>query len=291
MDRLTPAQVEHFLDKGYVRMPHCFDRRVADEWRQLAFERLGYDEQDPQTWTEARVHLPGMNRVEVKEFAPAAYSAICDLMGGEERIALPVNWSDGFIVNFNVRADEPWQAPSAAASGWHKDGDWFRHFLDSPEQGLLTIVIWSDIGPQSGGTFVAPDSIAPVARFLRKRPVGYHPAEVRFGDLIGECTEFEEVTGQVGDVFLLHPYMLHAASNNPSGRPRFITNPPVSLREPMCFCRANGDYSPVEGAVLRALGVESLEFQISTDRERVVPERVARQEKMLAEQNVRLSQS
>ena len=89
MDRLTPAQVEHFLDKGYVRMPHCFDRRVADEWRQLAFERLGYDEQDPQKWTEARVHLPGMNRVEVKEFAPAAYSAICDLMGAKSASPCP----------------------------------------------------------------------------------------------------------------------------------------------------------------------------------------------------------
>jgi hypothetical protein len=44
---------------------------------------------------------------------------------------------------------------------WHKDGDFFRHFLDSPEQGLLTIVLWSDIEERGGGTFIAPDSVAP----------------------------------------------------------------------------------------------------------------------------------
>ena len=57
-------------------------------------------------------------------------------------------WSDGFIINFGLGADQPWQPPSPEVSGWHKDGDFFRHFLDSPEQGLLTIVVWSDIYPK-----------------------------------------------------------------------------------------------------------------------------------------------
>ena len=30
----------------------------------------------------------------------------------------------------------------------------FRHFLDSAEQGLLVLLIYSDIEPQSGGTYV-----------------------------------------------------------------------------------------------------------------------------------------
>ncbi len=288
METLTDAQAEHFLDNGYVKIPRCFDRQVADEWRALAFERLGYDEEDPKTWAEARVHLPGMNSVDVRDFAPDAYGAICDVMGGEERIAGPLHWGDGFIINFNVRGEEPWQPPSVEAPGWHKDGDWFKHFLDGPEQGLLTIIIWSDIEPHGGGTFVAPDSIAPIARLLRQHPEGYYPKEIQFGRSITECQQFEEVTGEVGDVFLLHPYMLHAASGNPSGRPRFITNPPVSLREPMCFHRPDGDYSLVERAVLRGLGVESLDFHITTQRERVVPEREGRQRKMLQEQKERL---
>mgnify|MGYP002850772050 FL=1 len=227
-----------------------------------------------------------MNTVEVKDFAPRARAGICDFMGGEDRVKQPVVWADGFICN--IRADEPWQSPSADVPGWHKDGDWFKHFLDSPEQGLLTIVVWSDILPQSGGTFVAPDSIGHIARKLAAHPEGLYNREARFDQMIDQCERFEKVTGEVGDVFLIHPYMLHAASSNPSGRARFITNPAVSLNEPMCFNRPDGDYSLVEQVVLNALGVESLDWEITAERERVVPERVAKQKKMLEEQKERL---
>ena len=173
--------------------------------------------------------------------------------------------------------------------GWHKDGDFFRHFLDSPEQGLLGIVIWSDIEPQSGGTFAAGDSVGPIARHLANHPDGLLPVEAGFGDLIHQCSDFVEFTGRAGDVVLLHPYILHAASSNPSGRPRFITNPNVTLAEPMSFNRDDpAGYSPVELAVLRALGVQRLDFRPTAPRERVVPEREARQAKMLAEEKRRL---
>jgi len=229
-----------------------------------------------------------MNTVEVKDFAPRARAGICDFMGGEDRVKQPFVWADGFICNFNIRADEPWQSPSADVPGWHKDGDWFKHFLDGPEQGLITIVVWSDILPQSGGTFVAPDSIGHIARKLAAHPEGLYNREARFDQMIDQCERFEKVTGEVGDVFLIHPYMLHAASSNPSGRARFITNPAVSLNEPMCFNRPDGDYSLVEQVVLNALGVESLDWEITAERERVVPERVAKQKKMLEEQKERL---
>ena len=109
-----------------------------------------------------------------------------------------------------------------------------------------------------------------------------------FGKLIHKCGSFEEITGKIGDVFLIHPYTLHAASGNPSGRARFITNPAVSLNEPMCFDRPDGDYSLVEQSVLNALDVPSLDWEITSERERVVPERVARQKTMLEEQTARL---
>ena len=88
---------------------------------------------------------------------------------------------------------------------------------------------------------------------------------------------------------LLHPYILHSASNNPSGRPRFITNPNVSLAEPMNFNRDDpAEHSLVELAVLRALDVERLDFRPTAPRERVIPEREARQARMLAEEKRRL---
>ncbi|MDA0710400.1 MAG: phytanoyl-CoA dioxygenase family protein [bacterium] len=286
---LTEEQVEQFLTEGFVKIEGCFKKEDIQTWLDFAFERLGYDAADASTWAEERIHMPHMNQVDVATFAPRAWGAICDLMGGEDRIKTPVTWRDGFIVNFKLGVGEPWEPPSPRVKGWHKDGDWFRHFLDSPEQGLLTVILWDDVLPQSGGTFVATDSVGPVARYLVDFPEGLTPQEGAFGKLIDQCSHFVEATGKAGDVYLLHPFILHSASRNPSGRARFITNPAVSFEEPMNFNRKDpAAYSLVERAVLRALGVEDLNFQITRERERITPERVARQQRMLEEQKSRL---
>ena len=87
---------------------------------------------------------------------------------------------------------------------------------------------------------------------------------------------FVEATGEVGDVYLLHPFMLHAASKNLRRDVRIITNPPVSLREPFCYRgKAPHEYNLVEQKVLRDLGrPEGLpEWEITAPRERLVPGR------------------
>jgi hypothetical protein len=287
---LTDEQVQFFLDNGYVKVPNAFPREQAEQWTSLAWQRLGYDPADPSTWAEGKIHMPTLNRFVVKEFAPKAWDAMCDLLGGEERIdAERTKWGDGFILNLHFGADEPYREPSPEAGGWHIDGDFFRHFLDSPEQGLLTVVIWSDILPRSGGTFIAPDSVPRIARHLAAHPEGLLPNETG-SHLIHECEQFIEVTGSAGDVFLLHPFILHASSQNPSGRPRFMTNPTVILKEPMDFNREDpSEISPVERVVLNALGVERYDFQPTHPREAIVPDRVRRQQKMMEEEQARLN--
>jgi len=157
------------------------------------------------------VHLPASQSVELKAFAPKVWGAICDLLGGEERIAGPCRWGDAFVANLGVGADQPWAPPSAQYvpinGRWHKDGDFFRHFLDSPEQALLTIILWSDIQTRGGGTFLACDSVAPVARLLKAHPEGLLIEELTaaVSPLVKECHDFVEVTGQIGDVLLMHP--------------------------------------------------------------------------------------
>ncbi len=287
---LAQSDVDHFVQKGHVVLKNCFSRELAAEWRAFAFKRLGYSPDDPETWEKPRIHLPSMNRLPIREIAPRAWDAICDLLGGEDRIAnTQPSWGDGFIINFALGADTEWQPPESHYSGWHKDGDFFRHFLDSPEQGLLTIVVWSDIQPKSGGTYVACDSVQYVAQHLHAHPEGLLPGQ-GFGQLYQKCKDFVEITGNAGDVVLLHPFILHSASQNPSGRARFITNPPVALKEPMNFNRDKpDDFSPVELAVLRGLGKESLDFKPAASRERLVPERVKRQKQMLEDQQKRLA--
>jgi hypothetical protein len=286
---LTEEQIESFLARGHVTIPQCFTREDAQPWLDEAWIRLGYDPDDPTTWTESRVHMPSRRRVEVREFAPKAWRAACELLGGEERIDQPYTWGDGFIVNLGLGADREWEPPSRASTGWHKDGDFFRHFLDSPDQGLLTLVLWSDIEPRGGGTFVAADSVAPVARLLAATPAGILPDDFDYDDLISQCDDFVETTGRLGDVVLLHPFVLHAVSQNHRG-PRFITNPPIALREPMRFDRADpAEHSLVERAVLRALGVKRFAFRPAREREDVVPARVRIQQRMAEEEQARLA--
>lgn len=53
-----------------------------------------------------------------------------------------------------------------ALDNWHNDGDFFVHFLDSPEQALLVIPLWSDIEHKGGGTAVCSDGIKYIAQHL-----------------------------------------------------------------------------------------------------------------------------
>lgn len=88
---------------------------------------------------------------------------------------------------------------------------------------------------------------------------------------------FFEATGEAGDVWLLHPFMLHSASKNLRGDIRIITNPPVSLKEPFNYARQDPrEFSLVEQKTLLDLGrPEGLpEWKITADREKIVPDRV-----------------
>jgi len=279
---LTDEQVQSFLDKGYLIVNDCLNHDIAKRWIDEAYDRLGYDRNDPKTWAKDIIWMDHKNLMPIRDLAPKAWAAILDVVGGEDRLETQVMhiksghfttinsfiWSDAFIVNFHRGADKPWQPPSPQVGGWHKDGSYFRHFLDSREQALLTVILWSDMRHQGGGTFVAPDSVRLVARYLYEHPEGVHPDDFDFKTLISQCTQFEELTGKAGDFVILHPFMLHASSQNVLGIPRFMSNPPVVLKEPMNLNRENpADFSLLERATLHYLGLERLDFQPAAPRE------------------------
>jgi len=273
MPTLSSADLDHFRQYGYVTIPDAFPRDVADKHAARCYQRLGIDPDDRSTWTQERIHMGGSEYVNVREFAPKVFEAMGRLLG-PDRINGEPRWSDHYIVNLAERWDKPWIPAGPDAPGWHKDGDFFRHFLDSPEQGLLVFVCWTDVVHHGGPTYVARDSVKVITDFLVDRPEGVAPDGFGFQELIKKCSDFVEMTANAGDVTLLHPYTLHAGSQNLLRVPRIITNPPVSLTEPMCFNRPDRDYSPVEQCVLDALGADSYDFVASGPRERIIPERV-----------------
>lgn len=72
----------------------------------------------------------------------------------------------------------------------------------SPEQALLSIVLWSDVPTQHGGTYIAPESVGHIARYLAQHPEGcggWDGASTPMPnskEIIAQCSRFVEITGQ-----------------------------------------------------------------------------------------------
>jgi hypothetical protein len=284
---LTAAELGHFVERGFVRVEGCFSRRFARELTDAACTRLFCDPADRATWPASRMRAPRSATYDAREIAPRAWQAACDLVGGADRVDQPYRWTDGFIVNFGREPALRWAPPGPVVrpeQAWHADGDFFRHFLDSPEQGLLVIALFSDIEERGGGTQLACDSVDHVARFLAAHPEGVLLGQIPADEIVSRCTDFAEVTGSIGDVFFLHPFMLHTWSVSERDTARFIINPPVTLRQPMRFDRPHdADHSAVERVVLRALGTDRFPFSPTGPHERIVPERLTAEQRQLDE--------
>ncbi|KAL2760256.1 hypothetical protein ACRALDRAFT_1073811 [Sodiomyces alcalophilus JCM 7366] len=287
---LTEEQKQHFLTHGWVRIPDCFTKEQADWVVQDVWTRLGSDPNDKSTW-RGKTNMPSHRSFDASILAPKAWSAITELCGGEDKLVdVSRQWRDGLIVSLGTAENEGKDTDPRDLDNWHVDGDFFVHYLDSPEQALLVIPLFSDIGPGGGGTMLCPAGMQRIAKHLYDHPQGVSPSMMPrdhpdFDKEVGlrfyfdmvkslDRKDFVEVTGKVGDVFLLHPFMVHSASTNPRRQLRIITNPPVHFNEPQSFNRPDGKYSLVERTTMRALGKDSLpEWKIGGPRERRIPAR------------------
>ncbi|KAK5632026.1 hypothetical protein RRF57_007740 [Xylaria bambusicola] len=306
---LTDAQKEFFLKNGYLKLTDCFTREQAAGVCEGVWTRLGMSPTDKSTWgTKGRINMPPHRTFDISEFSPKVWSAICDLCGGEERVdPKSKEWRDTLIVNLGTAEGEGKMVSPRDLPQWHVDGDFFVHYLDSPEQALLVTPLWTDIVPHGGGTIIFPKGIDYVAKRLHAHPEGLSPWMQPRGsdtfktegfqwykDVLKDVPEedFIEATGNVGDVYLLHPLMMHVASSNPLRNVRIITNPPVYLKEPHCFDRADGNYSLVERKTMQSIGGEEMlkGWKVTGPREAIVPARVRIWEKMKQEEAKRLEE-
>jgi hypothetical protein len=141
-----------------------------------------------------------------------------------------------------------------------------------------------------GATYIYPDGIRVVAKYLHDNPEGITPYMARRGEEHKwnefqwfceqiknpeKCSLFQQMTGKCGDVVLMHPLMMHSASRNSLHIPRVITNPFVCLEELFNFNREDPkEYSLVERKTLKELGVDGLpNWKVKGERETLRPER------------------
>jgi tetratricopeptide (TPR) repeat protein len=268
---LDAAQIEAFMADGFVHLRGAFPKELAaavvasahrrlreqptrcllPEQAQREAARLAhYDANDPSTWPEGRLDIEGERRFTISEFSPFAERAVFQLLGDAARVRTR-SWTSNLIVQYPMRSLSSW-IPAPDHPSWHLDSPSTHTRIDDLRTGLLVFILFSDLLPDSGNTWLTLDSPAKVARKLAAAPEGVDFCSDHAGSAITRtCERFFEITGEAGDLFLAHPLMLHSASLNPSSRIRFLGNPMVYLQEPLDPRRA--DPSPVERLIAEAL--------------------------------------
>jgi hypothetical protein len=264
---LDAQAIADFRANHVIALDDCLPADLAQAWAHAAFKCRGIDEEDRTTWPAGLHFMSGSHAVvDLQEFAPRALQAIGELVGGLERLDLPVVIDDTMVVNTDVGAEWPWHSPATEPGGWHVDGD-YNHFLDSPESGLMVIILYTEVHERGGATWIAPDSIAPVARLLLEHPQGISAHDMNLPNrLFPHCRRFMPLTGPAGRIYLMHPFMLHSVSWNELRHLRAIRNLGLRLRQPMQFDPDRRALSEVERATLRSLDLERLHFQAPSEQ-------------------------
>ena len=127
----------------------------------------------------------------------------------------------------------------------------WRVNVTSRDRALLMLFLFSDIGELDAPTRIRVGSHLDMARLLK--PAG--EAGMSHLMLSGMAADRPEAlaVGKAGTVYLCHPFLIHAAQPHRGSTPRFMAQPPLHPAEPVRLEREDGDYSPVEMAIRRAL--------------------------------------
>eukprot|EP01043_Picozoa_sp_COSAG02_P045849 COSAG02_NODE_4233_length_5606_cov_115.218230_3_plen_164_part_00 len=111
---LTDEEVEAFMSRGFVTIKGGLDTALAAKWVDVSWSRLGMDRHDPTSWDRPSSGLflrlePSLS-APMREAAPRVYGAICDLVGGEERLDI-CTLTDTMIMNLGGNTEQEWQSP------------------------------------------------------------------------------------------------------------------------------------------------------------------------------------
>jgi hypothetical protein len=254
---LGDAQIEQFIEAGYVRIDDVFPRELADQGREILWRDTGCDPDDPSTWTRPVIRLGYYGQ---RPFSEAANTQVLhrafDQLVGPGRW-LPRNSLGTFPIRF-PSPDDPGDA------GWHIDVSYgtespdfmeWRANIHSKGRALLMLFLFSDVGTDDAPTRIREGSHLDIARILT--PAGEAGLSLRelAANGFAESAGRPEVlaTGDAGTVYLCHPFLVHAAQPHSGTRPRFMAQPPLMPVGQLQVEREDGGYSPLEEAVKRAL--------------------------------------
>ncbi|WP_029106841.1 mitomycin antibiotics/polyketide fumonisin biosynthesis protein [Mycobacterium sp. URHD0025] len=222
------VDVDVFRRDGFAKIEQAVPAEIADAARDLLWAQIGLSQNDPASWT-----APVVWAADLTGAGPFG-----QLVGGAplaealDRICGTGGWLPrGSLGNIPVRFPV---GPPAEDRGWHIDantplpgGQWA---VSGRPQTLLVLTLLSEVGPADAPTRIRVGSHRDVARVLGPEPVDF----VEAGALVDEVSRARPVahaTGRPGDMYVVHPFTVHAADVHRGRRPRFMSQAPVTLTE------------------------------------------------------------
>jgi phytanoyl-CoA dioxygenase PhyH len=227
---LRMVDSDAFIRDGFAKLDEAAPRDVADAARQLIWRQIGLSPDDPDTWTQPVVWAVDptgegpFGQMAASARLADALNELCGKTGWVPRGAL------GQIpVRFPVR-------PPADDRGWHidlntplPDGGWA---VSGRPHTMLLLTLLSEVGPEDAPTRIRVGSHRDVATALGEEPMDFLTA----GPLVDEVSAgrpIVQATGLPGDMYLVHPFTVHAADENCGSSPRFMSQAPIFLAAPL----------------------------------------------------------
>jgi Phytanoyl-CoA dioxygenase (PhyH) len=249
---LTTGEVESFVADGFVAIRGAVPGEVIAACQQVIWAELAKQgvTEDPASWTEpvVRVSCPEGGPFVAAGTQPVVWEACDQLIGPPERWWRRPGVGGSLAVRFPSERD-PGDAGWHIESSYAEDGNpWVN--CRSRARGLLALYLLTDVDEASAPTRLRPGSHLEAARVLAPAGDAGMPW-LEAAQAAAAATEHLPTvlaTGRAGDVFLCHPFLVHAASWPHRGtRPRVIAQPGVALHDQFPL---TAPLSPVERAIV-----------------------------------------
>ncbi|GAS93948.1 mitomycin antibiotics/polyketide fumonisin biosynthesis protein [Mycolicibacterium canariasense] len=222
--------VDAFGRDGYLRIDGGAVREAARAAQSLLWQRIGLPPDRPEQWTQPVVwtsDYSGAGPFRELTGHPGLSAALDAVLGAGRWV--PRGSLGNIVIRFPLPSD-------IDDRGWHidlntplPDGSWA---VSRQPHTVLLLTLLSEVGPDDAPTRIRVGSHRDVPRVLGNEPLDAVTAGRR-AEAASAQRPVAHATGRPGDMYLLHPFTVHAADRHCGHTPRFMAQAPIMLTRPL----------------------------------------------------------